>query len=100
MSAIWLCSITLLFALCRSVAASSDYSDFSTEDIFIPAQCDSIAKPGDHLLLEYTAKFANGSTASYLKKPSQLYHVLLDQSVSNVYFEYFDASTVNLYILQ
>jgi hypothetical protein len=65
--------------------ASSDFTDYSTEDVFVPTQCDSIAKLGDHLLIEYTVAFANGSTAASQKAPSQLYHVLLDKSVSMSY---------------
>ena len=69
---------------CSSVLSSGDYTDYTIEDVFIPAQCDSIAKPADHLLLEYTIVFENGTIASYLKRPSQLYHVLLDKSVRNL----------------
>ena len=72
-----------MFVFGQRLSASSDYSDSTTEDVFIPTQCDSIAKPGDHLLLEYTVLFNNGTVASHLKRPSQLYHILLDKSVSD-----------------
>lgn len=72
--------IILAFICLYSVQSASDYTDYTTEDVFIPAQCDSIAKPGDHLLLEYVVSFANGSIASEHKAPTQLYHILLDMS--------------------
>ena len=68
------------------------------EDIFVPNQCDrfgyfdvvssnfktylkSIAKPGDHLLLEYSIVFRNGSVAYKVAKPQQLHHIILESSV-------------------
>eukprot|EP01035_Chromulina_nebulosa_P036997 gene36997-49922_t len=51
------------------------------EDIFVPNQCDSIAKPGDHLLLAYSISFTNGTTAYKVDKPSQLHHIILESSV-------------------
>ncbi len=54
---------------------------FVTEDLFVPAECDSIARPKDNLLLEYNILFANGSHGASLNQPSQLYHVLLASTV-------------------
>jgi hypothetical protein len=75
-----LCVILLIVS---SVRSSSDFTDFSTEDIYVPAQCDSVAKPGDHLLLEYEVRLANGTVTASLRAPSQLYHVLLEKMVSS-----------------
>jgi len=72
--------VLFLAAICTLFILGVFSSDFETEDVFIPSQCDSIAKPGDHLLLEYTISFANGTVASYLKRPTQLYHVHLVES--------------------
>ena len=76
-------SIVCFFIFSGIVWSSSDFTDYSTEDVFVPVQCDSVAKPGDHLLLEYSIVLANGTITSYLKAPSQLYHILLDKSVRN-----------------
>ena len=73
-------SVLLAFLCCCSVWSSSDFTDYTTEDVFIPAQCDSIAKAGDHLLLEYVIAFSNGTVAAEHKSPEQLYHILLDMS--------------------
>jgi hypothetical protein len=69
-----------LLTLCSY--AATDAPDYTTEDVFVPTQCDSFAKPGDHLLLEYSIYLANGTVTSSLKSPSQLYHILLEKSVS------------------
>ncbi len=74
-------TLFLLIALAVAVVYALP-SDFVTEDIFIPTECVKIAKPGDHILLEYAVLFSNGSTGASLKRPSQLYHVLLESSVS------------------
>jgi hypothetical protein len=51
------------------------------EDIFIPDQCESIAKQGDHVLLEYDVIYANGTVGSQIKRPSQLVHVMVETGV-------------------
>lgn len=63
------------------VFGASDFTDFTTEDVFVPTQCDSVAKHGDHLLVEYSIAFANGTVASSQQAPMQLYYTLLDKSV-------------------
>jgi hypothetical protein len=67
--------------LCIVLVSSLGSKHFTTEDVFIPDECESIAKPGDHILLEYTVVFANGTEGSSLKRPAQLYHVLLESTV-------------------
>ena len=59
---------------------STTCNAYTTEDIFVPEQCDSIAKAGDHLLIEYSVTLANGTSGASLKAPDQLYHVLVDAS--------------------
>lgn len=51
------------------------------EDIDVPSECESVASTGDHLLLEYSVFFRNGTAGAYVKRPSQLVHVLLDSKV-------------------
>ena len=63
------------------VLSSSDYTDYTTHDVYVPTQCDSVAKAGDHLLLEYRVVLSNGTVTSSLKAPSQLFPVLLEASV-------------------
>jgi hypothetical protein len=83
LSIAFICFTALFLVFVQSVIAGPDSKDYTTEDIFIPAQCDSVAKPGDHLLLEYEVRFGNGTISSSLRRPSQLYHILLDKSVMN-----------------
>lgn len=75
-------SALVLIALCalysKAVLASPVYS---SEDVFVPANCNKIASPGDHLLLEYTVVYANGTTGAEVKRPNQLFHVHLEASV-------------------
>ena len=58
---------------------------FTTEDINIPSECESIVSGGDHLLLEYEILFANGTKGAAVKRPSQLYHIIADPTVSKYY---------------
>ncbi len=69
----------VLFLAFAFVAASQV---FYTEDINIPSECEQIVTSGDHLLLEYTIRFANGSEGSSVKRPSQLFHIIVDPTVS------------------
>ena len=70
--------IVVLLALCNQSASSSSYT---SEDVFVPTNCNKVASPGDHLLLEYSVLYANGTTGAYVKRPNQLYHVHLESSV-------------------
>jgi hypothetical protein len=67
--------LSLLLIFC--IFTSAKGGGYTTEDVFVPSDCESIAKLGDHILLEYTVLFANGSAGATLTRPSQLYHVLL-----------------------
>jgi hypothetical protein len=73
--------LSVYFLLCFFFVSSLGSKHFTTEDVFIPDECESIAKPGDHILLEYTVVFANGTEGSSLRRPAQLYHVLLETTV-------------------
>lgn len=53
----------------------------NVDDVFFPADCEQVAKPGDHILLEYRVILPNGTISHSLAPPNQLYHVLLDQWV-------------------
>jgi len=53
------------------------------KDIYIPSQCDSVAKPGDHLLISYSFTFANGSTGPHSVPYSQPLHMILAEHSSN-----------------
>lgn len=64
------------------IVVSGVLSRHVTEDVFMPADCESIAKSGDHLLLEYSVHLADGAVSHSLKSPHQLYHIILDQNVS------------------
>jgi len=67
------CIISLL--ICQFPANSIDI-----DEIFVPATCESIVKPGDHLLIEYSIIFKNGTEAFSLKRPEQLFHIILESS--------------------
>ena len=77
----WFISLIAFSAIGR--AASSD-DVFRIEDVFIPDNCESVAKPSDHLLIEYEIQFHNGSIGSNTKKPQQLYHIQLDLNDSPI----------------
>jgi hypothetical protein len=71
-----------IFILINTSFASTQ--QYFTEDVFVPKDCAKIAKAGDHLLIEYTVVFENGTYGPSLTQPEQLYHVLLESSV--IYF--------------
>mmetsp|Transcript_44126 Transcript_44126/g.32112 ORF Transcript_44126/g.32112 Transcript_44126/m.32112 type:complete len:320 (-) Transcript_44126:56-1015(-) len=62
-------AVFLIFAVFASIALG-----YKTEDIFVPSDCDKVAGPGDHVLMEYRMYFANGSLATSVTKPSLLIH--------------------------
>lgn len=66
-----------LIALFATIALASAATKFMVTDVFIPSDCESIAKSGDHLLIEYAVVFQNGTEGSVLREPSQLVHILL-----------------------
>jgi hypothetical protein len=72
------CSIffgSLNLCLCGAV-------DYEVKDLFVPNECESVAGAGDHLLIEYSVHFSNGTDGAYLRKPSQLFHLILDSKVT------------------
>ena len=73
-----------LVLLLASLALFSQGIDeeYTVEDLFIPSECERVAGNGDHLLLEYAVQFLNGTEGAYLRRPSQLFHVMLDSKVS------------------
>ena len=46
-------------------------------DLYVPETCTNIAEPGDHLLVEYELKYVNGTIATSLSAPHQLFHIQL-----------------------
>lgn len=76
-SALIFAVLCALYSQC--ISASPVYT---SEDVFVPANCNKIASPGDHMLLEYSVVYANGTNGAYVRRPNQLYHVLLESSVS------------------
>jgi hypothetical protein len=50
------------------------------EDLFIPEDCSSFASTSDHLLLEYEASDHEGQIGKSIKAPSQLMHLVVDDS--------------------
>lgn len=74
--------IQILFLIVISTFHTFVHASFSTLDVYVPEQCDTVAKAGDHVLMEYRILFANGSSGATVKKPGQLYHILMDDSVS------------------
>lgn len=80
-----------ILLICNQISlikCGSDYTDYEINDIYIPENCEQIAKQGDHLLLEYEITFSDGSFGASLKQPDQLYHILLDISVRTKYYMY------------
>lgn len=69
----------LTFSVIIDLSRSVEYQMF---DILIPESCESIAAPGDHILIEYEVKLSDGSIGSFVKRPQQLFHIILDTSVS------------------
>lgn len=72
--------IILLLALLGSFDLLS--AQYRTEDIYVPYECDQVVGPGDHVLLEYRAYFANGTLATMHTKPSILVHAQVTTQVS------------------
>lgn len=68
------------------IGGASFKPDYQTEDIFIPSECESIASTGDHLLIDYTVYFSNGTVCSALPKASQLLHVMLTTQVRHHFY--------------
>lgn len=73
----------IVVLLATFVLASAVETDYDVEDVYVPPDCDGIATIGDHLLLEYAVHFSNGTTGASLKKPSQLFHLVLDNKVEH-----------------
>jgi hypothetical protein len=69
----------LLLVSCTTLLALGQQT-YRTEDLFVPDQCESVVGPGDHLLLEYEVNFKNGTKGSYLKKPFQLFHIIVNMA--------------------
>lgn len=68
-------SFALLFFTLSSVFLST--FTFEIEDLHIPADCESVVKAGDHLLLEYSLLYENGTSAHSLAAPSSLLHTIV-----------------------
>ncbi len=58
---------------------------YRTEDIYVPNNCESVVGTGDHVLLEYEVRFKNGTRGSYLRKPSQLFHIIVNFAVCTLF---------------
>jgi len=59
--------------------------EVKVEDTFVPAECDTIASPSDHVLIEFIIRMANGEEVSpKFVRPNQLFHILLDHSDSTI----------------
>lgn len=55
------------------------------EDTYVPAECDAIASPSDHVLIEFVVRLADGEELSpKFVRPNQLFHILLEQSDSSI----------------
>ena len=52
-------------------------SDVKIEDIYVPETCENIAEAGDHLLVEFELKHANGTVAAWLAAPKPWFHIQL-----------------------
>lgn len=73
--------VLLAAVLCTSfTSAAIGEKPYVTEDLYVSPTCDEIAMSGDHILLEYSIIFANGTEWVGVQAPQQLYHVALDIS--------------------
>jgi hypothetical protein len=74
--------LIIIIALCFSHISvlSTDGSSYETEEIFNPNDCEKIAQPGDHLLIEYSMVFENQTTFASVAAPDPHFHILLDFS--------------------
>lgn len=54
---------------------------YTVEDVYVPNNCDKAAAVSDHLLIEYELVYHNGTVRASIKRPSQLLHIQLDDSV-------------------
>lgn len=72
--------IAALLCLFSSSNAASSLS-FEIEDIYVPENCEVIAKPSDHLLIEYVATFSNGTEINKIVKPAPLFHIHLLEAI-------------------
>lgn len=80
--------LMLLLVFCLQIDSLD--TTYTIEDVFIPDNCDSIAKPTDHVLIEYEVLFQNGSTGLSSKKPEQLFHFVVESTVSLVHFRFWN----------
>lgn len=51
------------------------------EDVYVPDNCVNFVEPGDHVLVEYEILFHNGSIAQETKRPDQLIHIVVKDTV-------------------
>lgn len=87
-----LCLTFLLFIVFNVIHLTRSQTDdveepeeisFETADLFIPTDCESVVKPGDHLILQYELIYENGTTAYNVAPPSQLLHVTVSEEDDN-----------------
>lgn len=88
-------NLLLLFAVFSTLSHLSTANDlpFTIEDVYVPENCDAIAAPSDHLMIEYQIMFQNKSIGMSLKSPSQLFHLVLDSKV--ILYLHMNEPTIN-----
>lgn len=55
-------------------------SSYETEEIFTPNDCEKIAQPGDHVLIEFSLEYENQTSFQSVSAPDALFHIVLDFS--------------------
>lgn len=70
----------ILYCALVLLGIASLKADLSVESIFSPDNCESLHS-GDHLLIEFEFFFSNGTAGLSMKKPGQLFHLVLEDSV-------------------
>ena len=67
-------------------------SSYETEEIFTPNDCEKIAQPGDHVLIEFSLEYENQTSFQSVSAPDALFHIVLDFSVRYLSTEHFCSS--------
>ncbi len=74
-----LVDLIMLVVAISAFLSNSSIASITTEDIEVPASCESISKATDHLLFSYSVTFPNGTTGPSLSENEQPFHMLLEQ---------------------
>jgi hypothetical protein len=77
--------VLAVFYVLGALLAQTASAQLTFTDESIPENCEVIAEPGDHLLLSYEVMLSNGNMGNTVRRPEQLFSIMLESSESPVH---------------